>query len=249
MTLHVYMDESGTHDDAAVMVIGGYIFEEDEADRFAQEWSAALTEYGLPYAHQTDCATGNGVYKGMNVEKRIEIQTRLIKLIRSCSLHSFCVVSDPVWLRSELDSDGIPALARTSNYEMLVIICLTIINEWVGSKKYQGLVSYFLEAGHRNQREVNRVFELVAREDMLKAEMRYASHCFADKFEAVPLQAADMVAWQAYHYWSRRIRHGIVRERADYRALNRSTDSTMFVPITSFPPMPRSQDDPLPFTD
>ena len=63
--MHVYIDESGTHDGARVMGLAGYIFEANQAARFSRDWQKSLQKIGIPFAHMTDCANGNGVYARM----------------------------------------------------------------------------------------------------------------------------------------------------------------------------------------
>src|SRR4051794_30279906 len=86
-----FIDESGTHDGSPMLTVAGYLFKQDQARRFARDWGKILEQYGLPAAHQTDCANGKGDYKNLSMEQRIELTKLLIQNIKRRTMYGFGV--------------------------------------------------------------------------------------------------------------------------------------------------------------
>jgi hypothetical protein len=217
---HVYLDESGTHEGSPVMAVAGYVFKSVQAHRFSREWGRALERFKLPYAHMTDCATGNGAYKDMSLEDRIQTEKTLIPLIRNRSAVGFSIAVRPGYYEEKMRGHIFPV----SPYSFCLITCVHAISQWAyqnGADK----VSYFFEAGHRHQNEANTIMGHIHG----SSAFGYVSHAFIDKKFALPLQAADMLAWQSAHFLKRR-GEGHKPMRKDFKALVRPCDVLLDVP-------------------
>lgn len=220
---HVYIDESGTHGGSPILTMGGYLFRSEQAQRFSREWSKELLRLGLPFAHMTDCANGNGNYANMPLKKRIDSEKRLIEHIKRRSVFGFSVSLNPTRYTELLDGEpGAPTA-----YTFALMGCLTVVRRWVARTSYNGKVAYFFEAGHEHQSEANlHLNDLMGRGEEAMARVAYMSHAFVDKRHAPPLQAADMLAWQYHHYHCRRLQgHNAMRK--DFAALIRKGDVAM----------------------
>lgn len=217
---NVYFDESGTHANSRVMAMAGYWFEADQARKFAKEWSAELKRFGISAAHQTDCALGFGEYKGMSVARRVEIQKSLILHIKRRSRFSICLA-----LGKDKYEEIFQGISwAPSAYSYLLMSCVSKIAEEIEFRKYKGKVAYFFEAGHAKANEANQYMNELARQAQLgQTIFAYAGHAFVGKGGALPLQAADMLAWQNRHYLERML-DGIEEPRKDFVALTRKQD-------------------------
>ncbi|WP_168196025.1 DUF3800 domain-containing protein [Novosphingobium sp. EMRT-2] len=216
-----YVDESGTHDGSPMLTVAGYMFKREQARRFSRDWEKVLSKHGLPFAHQTDCATGNGHYKAMCKDERITVQSALIEHIKRRTIFGFGVSVDP---RAYTEIVGIENNAPSA-YTFALQGCFTIIRRWVERTNFAGYIAYVFEAGHASEAEAARyIRDALLKSDSAKQKHRYVSHNFIDKRFALPLQAADMLAWQYHHYLARRIEKGITNPRADFSALIRKKD-------------------------
>lgn len=212
----VYMDESGTHADSPALAVAAYVFEEIQAPRFSKDWQRDLKRFGLPFAHMTDCATGNGHYASLSLQERIDSEKALIAHIRHRSLWGVAVGVDYAHYR-ELFSKG---RYEHDAYTFCLSMCVYAVYLWAQSTGYRGKFKYFFEAGHAAQGEANQLISLMGGS---KPGESYLGHSFVDKREAIPLQAADMLAWQWAHYLRRRSQ-GHLKRRKDLDALLRPDD-------------------------
>lgn len=219
---HVYLDESGTHDDSPNMTMAGYLFRADQAQRFTRDWAKDLKRIGLPCAHMTDCANGYGDYRDMELEERIQSEKLLIQHIKRRSLFGFGVSLDPHYYAKAVDDiKGAP-----SAYTFCVLSCITMVRRWIERTNYDGKIAYFFEAGHRHANEADQFMnDIPANGPERMKKFAYLSHTFIDKREALPLQAADMLAWQSCHF-KNRFDQGFTKARADFLALVRPQDIT-----------------------
>ncbi|TCB17799.1 DUF3800 domain-containing protein [Rhizobium leguminosarum bv. viciae] len=213
---YVYIDESGTHADSPSLAMAAYVFEEAQAPRFSRDWQRDLKQFGLPYAHMTDCATGNGHYASLSMQQRIETEKALIAHIRHRSLVGIAVAVDysryrELFGKGRYDHDA---------YTFCTALCIRAVHEWGMRSGFSGQFVYVFEAGHAAQGEANLAMNNVRSSSYGES---YNSHMFLDKQDAPPLQAADMLAWQWGHYLRRRAQGHDVR-RKDFDALMRPKD-------------------------
>lgn len=217
---NVYFDESGTHKGSRIMGMAGYWFDADQARKFSRDWSKELKRFGLSAAHQTDCALGFGEYRQMSRSERVEIQNSLILHIKRRSKFSIATCVD----RAMYEEIFAELPFAPSAYTFLLLMCVNKIAEEIRWRNYKGRVAYFFEAGHADAGEANKFMNFMASNARRDVDaFRYAGHGFVDKQGALPLQAADMLAWQTRHYFERKI-DGHNEPRKDFAALARNAD-------------------------
>jgi len=211
---HAYFDESGTHDGAPIMSFGAYLFTADQARKFSRDWAKDLKRLGLPYAHMTDCALGFAAYKDMSMEERVQSEKLLITHIKRRSLFGF-MISAPK-LTYEQETAGLRLVSLYTFLLQMSVIKIRDIAQAKGIKQ----IAYFFESGHRFANEANALFNQMAEVPRAAKWFLYAGHAFVDKRNVLPLQAADMLAWQENHRRTRELQ-GHNKIRADFRALMR----------------------------
>lgn len=216
----VYFDESGTHDGSPMMTMAGYLFDREQARRFSRDWEKCLKRLGLPAAHMTDCATGNADYANMPLEQRILSEKLLIENIKRRSILGFSVAVDP-----QLYDDVMgPFATSMPAYSYLLMVAVAAVRQWATTTNYDGRIAYFFESGHRHASEANQYMNMIAEYGPEVIEfMYYYAHAFLDKRNALPLQAADMLAWLHRNHLIK-VREGRTRPRADFLALVRPKD-------------------------
>lgn len=205
-----------------MLAMGGYMFTQEQAGRFSRDWKKVLDSYGLPAAHMTDAVHCSGHYAraGMTMVECAECNRSLIENIKRRTLFGFGVSVDPQMYSEIVGNEN----NAPSAYSFCLMGCLTIIRRWIERKVFVGKVSYVFEAGHQNQREANRfITDAILASDRAKFKHRYGRHKFVDKNQALPLQAADMLAWHYHHYHARKVL-GHDKPRADFTALIRPKD-------------------------
>lgn len=217
---NLYFDESGSHQDSRLLTVAGYWFEEIQAHRFSKEWRKHLAALGLSFAHMTDCALGYGEYQSLSMQKRIESEKRLIECIKRRTRFGFTVTVNP----QEYDTILGPVEGAPTCYTHCLMTLFHGISRFADANRYSGTINYYFESGHSSQKEANKYLSSIPLHgDAWVKATRYKSHGFLDKKESLPLQAADMLAWQTRHYFERRL-DGYSKPRKDLVALVRPFD-------------------------
>lgn len=216
----VYFDESGTHDGSPIMTIAGYLFKKNQARLFSRDWQKALDRLGLPAAHMTDCANGNGDYVNMTLENRIFSEKLLIENTkRRTEFGLSCSVNPQMY--SEVMGEYAQKL---SPYTFLLMLCVIRVRDWAEATGYQGKISYFFKSGHRHASEANYYMTGLSKLGGPAVDYNYYyGHAFLSKEHALPLQAADMLAWLHRKYLLKRL-EGVEQPRKDFVALARPKD-------------------------
>ena len=80
-SMHVFADESGTHDDAPCMAVGAFFFEKHLATAFSERWSAVLKGHRIPYFRMSDLVHKTGPFKGWDDDQALKIEIMLIETI------------------------------------------------------------------------------------------------------------------------------------------------------------------------
>lgn len=219
----VYFDESGTHDGSPMMTMAGYLFKREQAALFSRDWEKCLKRLGLPAAHMTDCATGNADYASMSLEQRILSEKLLIENIKRRSVLGFSIAVDPQ-LYDEIMG---PFAVAMPAYGYLLMIAVAAVRDWAQSTSYEGRIAYFFESGHRHASEANQYMNMIAEHGPdVVGFMYYYAHAFLDKRNALPLQAADMLAWLHRNHLMK-AREGRTKPRKDFVALVRPRDRAL----------------------
>lgn len=88
--------------------------------------------------------------------------------------------------------------------------------------------TYIFEAGHPNEGVARDFIRRVIQNPDVKESYRHSGDAFLPKADAVPLQAADMLAWEWAKFRDETLEQGIRPIRKSLRALFEGTGQTIF---------------------
>lgn len=194
--VEAYFDESGGSDaNSPIFCVAGYLYEKDACISIDKEWKKVLEDHHLNYFRMVECAHGNKEFDKRTKEERIEVQTKLINLIKKYALQGYSVSFD-LRFSHLVPSGKAHGIEIISPYSLCCYWCLMAARNWADRNNYNGKIAYFFESGHANHAEANKIMNSIFDVPDLRDFYRYLSHSFADKKLVRPLQSADILAWQ-----------------------------------------------------
>jgi hypothetical protein len=197
--LSAYFDESGTHKQAPIIVIAGWIAGDKEWIKFSNKWQAVLTKYNLPYFHMSEWEGGHGLYKNMTEKEKRLLIDRLTTIIKKhASIGIFGAFHRSTYdevLREIYGDDYKNKFVKP--YGVCAMRCIETTRRWMTSKSLDGPLAYVFETGARYSGQFFEAFKAMQKIPRLK-RMYPGGMSFYDKRDMLPLQAADILAYEMY---------------------------------------------------
>jgi hypothetical protein len=196
-----YFDESGTHDESAVTVMGGVIATARQWERFDKGFSRAKRRHGFRVFHTKKFKRRSGDFKGWTNEQCLALIADLAPLTATVT-EGIAISLDNAAFQVEYKSGEKPRKVRLdTEYGLCLRMCLYHLVREALKREFKGKfphVRVVLEAGHRHYGDAERVFNEV------KAELEGLG-CYvlkaitkAEKDECDPLMMADFVSHMTY---------------------------------------------------
>lgn len=214
----VYIDESYDSKGPPVLCLAGYVYRKREVTEFTREWSRYLKERGLPYFHMSECAHGQGIFKGR--DDADEVARSLIgRTVKSTAFGFAVMVNEDDYSRLVKPREMMPTA-----YAFALMACLVQVRKWQEKNSCLGPTAYFFEEGHQHAGDAHAFLSWMFESERVKHLYGYSGHAFIKK-ETPALHPADMLAWQWRLEASRRADPQRTRKpRRDFEALIRPTD-------------------------
>ena len=197
MSYTVYLDESGTHADSPALAVAGYLADDSSWDSFAVDWRASLTEMGLDHFHMTDFSNKAGVYASWTEDERRERFARLVGITNRHAIASVGTVIERALYERLITGAG---RERSGGlYGLAAISCAMTVD-----KRLPGVsVGYVFENGAQGRGQLAKVLRDNMHYTSEPESLRIRSVTFRDKRMFVPLQAADILAYELYQNFPR----------------------------------------------
>ena len=193
-----YFDESGTHDDEALSV-AGYVSTVERWSRFCDGWTEALHEIGT------------SKFKATSFKSFRHDDERLIKLasvIREYALYGVVANVQPGVYNQVMGSSARSRLG--SAYTFCTQAVISEVYEWLSMSEWcDDSVQFVFDTGHRNRAQAAREMTKILQSPSL--ERSRDSFTFGTDDSHLPLQAADLIAYQANNHFRSRL--GVSKRR------------------------------------
>lgn len=244
--MRAYFDESGIHDDAEICAIAGYFGHEKSWTIFERRWLAILKEFGVPEYHarrfwaRDGSGDRVGMYAGWSNLKARRFYNRLLEAIVRCRIYPVgAAVVRKEWESLSQNERRYLTGGQLKNGRF--------ITSGAPKKKYflpfLQVVSHVANYCQRGETAdfffgLDRSFSGYALNyyrQIQGLKRPYSLHMgaigFPRSIRTPPLQAADLLSYEAYRYSLKRLRHGQVplRPKSDLNlALSRLKDVNDF---------------------
>jgi hypothetical protein len=159
--------------------------------RFEDDWRFFLTRFGIiGYFHTTDFMAGEGQFKGWTTEKRKQCIEHYSSLIGWRTQFRLSIGFDRAVYEDEMRDFEI------GPYGFSVFAWMQEAERHMDRYGITGPISYAFESGSGFGGQIHDALVWVRRRRQLRERYRLGSFSFADKREVLPLQAADIFAWE-----------------------------------------------------
>ena len=194
LTIAGYFDESGTHSGSDTVAVAGYLAVPAAWEHFEQEWRVALADFGLDAFHMTDFANRAQVYEGWEEH---EYRDRFARLVDIINRHVLCSIGAAIPMSAYREAFSTEATgAHAAPYVLATSMCITLAARVVRAQSFDARIAYVFESGARGQGDVLEMFTANQRDEANREHHRLLRVAFEGKREFVPLQAADILAYE-----------------------------------------------------
>lgn len=193
MTLTAYFDESGTHKDSHVVAVAGFIASDESWAEFSTEWVSALTEFKLPFFHMADFAAKAPGYRWPEELRRGRLQRLLSIIVNHVGVSVGTAIPTALYKKNVVDS--VDRLLG-GPYGMAAASCFLDLGDIV--RPTAESIACVFERGAEGVGEVTKSYRRLTRDKAFRQYTTLASLSFEDKRKLVPLQAADILAYELH---------------------------------------------------
>jgi Protein of unknown function (DUF3800) len=197
--LRGYFDDSGSHPNSDIVVMAGLFGYPNQWDYLAELWAKKLADPcpgkpPLSRFHMAPCQAGDEEFLGW---KRVEcdfLVDELIKIIRKTAVYGFgCAMP-----RKHYDALIIGEHRRASgNAETICIInCFVKLIQFAQDITPDKEAAFIFDDRPEQKRNVQKIYEVY--QDLKQEGIEITSATFASSKKILPLQAADLLAWEIY---------------------------------------------------
>jgi hypothetical protein len=232
MKLTAYLDETGHSKDEKIRFTGmaGLIAPTYYWEQYERKWNQALKEFEIPYFHMKEYAHSKGIFEGWRNDepKRRALYGSLMNIIsETCALPFGSIIPMNIFRRYTKEQQGY----FKDPYYFAFLTCLVIAADLIGpirpieetmamvfsdQSEFMGSAKGFYEVTKESHPEGARINPPV----------------FRDMKKSVPLQGADIVAYELHKECDRHFYRPKDKQRWGYMELRRiCTKSANFFPL------------------
>lgn len=203
-----YFDES-TGNDSPVYVVAGFLSRDAQWVEFEREWNELLLGFGISSFHTQHFVKHKTQFLGWDEPKRQMLMAALLAIIQRRAQLGFAAVVHAKDFRDVFQ--GRDRMEIGSVYKLCCLSCFTEVGEWA-KKNYQiEPIAHFFDSGNKNADEVLKTYQEV-KNDPKRIEYRLGAIEFESDEVLVPLQAADLAAYELWkwldEHYAKKVRHG-----------------------------------------
>ncbi len=210
MILQSYCDESHDEKSERVYVVAGYFADESVWADFTRHWAKALEESGLISFHQSECVGGQGEFENISFEEREELQQKFIKIIVDTPLIGAVggILLEPynkILPRIKASRTIAPGRSVSGSLEDPYFLAFQFAVELVAKNaENHGIpsdetIAFIFDRTHLKGR-VAPLYDSLLDSKTLDFIGRLGTLAFEDKTKFLPLQAADILAYENFRH-------------------------------------------------
>lgn len=202
--LAVYGDESGKHESSKCFVLTGIRANVNTWERGSRVWANALKSLGIKRFHASECENKRKAFEGISNRDRDEIQNVLIE---AAGKINFLVLS--VGISWPMHSKAVGPLAdqrfnkyKSTPYHFLFSSVVSRLVEHKHGMGKKDRIAFFFDRQDEFKGTAEKNYHAMKHDPRGAYSSRMGVLSFLDKDdpEAIPLQIADLVAYESYKF-------------------------------------------------
>ncbi len=198
--LRGYFDDSGTHPNSDIVVMAGLFGYPNQWDYLCELWAKKLAvpcpgKLPLPRFHMSACQAGDEAFLGWTRLECEFLVDELIEIILKTGVYGF---------GGAIPRKDYEALIRgehrraAGNAETMCIInCFVKLIRFAQQITPAKEVAFIFDERPQQMRSVQRIYEVY--KNLKPEDVEIVSATFSSSKKILPLQAADLLAWEIYH--------------------------------------------------
>lgn len=193
--LQVYLDESGTHGNSPAVVVAGYVGEPTEWDQWTSEWEK--TKRGrINVFHAVHCNNRSGEFSGLEEPERNALVQEMLPITPK---HIKIGISIGIDMKSYRDAiEHRPDL--NEHFGSPYLACFGwLLQDIVEDIEKSGIDREFHIFHEENQFKEDVISRYKWIVNNIPGGKRCSGLSFAKKSDCIPLQAADILAYETHH--------------------------------------------------
>lgn len=203
-----YFDES-TGNGSPVYVVAGFLSQDALWAQFGKEWKEVLDEFRITAFHAQHFAQRKEEFLGWEESKRQRLLAALLQIVQRRAQFGFAAVVHAQAFREVFKGKDRAEIG--SVYGLCCLSCFTETGEWAKTNYQIEPIAHFFDAGNKNAGQVLKTYQEV-KNDQERIDYRLGTIAFESDSVLVPLQAADLAAYELWkwldEHFAKKTRHG-----------------------------------------
>lgn len=199
LVLACYFDDSGTHATSPVVVFGGLLGQKEHWEAFEPQWRAKLAaplpgKPPLKRFHMFDCKWGLGEFADYNAAERDAVTYEFRKIILDSGVTGVCAGIPRADFDELITGDLRASLGSVDDMAFASAISA------LDSFKHTGLSLIFDNTGTEPTARYSALYDRYQEMFAKRGEPLLQGLAFRSMLCTLPLQGADMIAWETYFH-------------------------------------------------
>lgn len=193
-----YADESGTHAGSAACAVAAYLSHPDAWLAFEAHWKQCLKDFSIPQFHMSEFENRQGPFVGWEQAKRIDLIDRLVTIINTFTAGGVAFAVD----MRQFNEEWVPSLTAQEREvaDPYLVCALALLGEhayWMEQldKHERSPAAFVFELNGKSAGRLMKFFGDVVKHGQAT---NVPSITHASRVDFVPLQAADILAYESY---------------------------------------------------
>jgi hypothetical protein len=192
-----YVDDSGTHEQSDLVVLGGVMMDRANFTRFDQKWRPMLHRCRVDSLHMTDFVRPYGKYVGMLPELKIALFTEAVAIINARKIFSISVVVNHAPYRESVPIDIYREHVAPYTSAFIYLARFNAIH--ADHNNHPDRISYLVDETRTFAQQIRNAHTLLKAWEHSRGSgtIRTGGLAFDSDVNVSALQAADLIAWSA----------------------------------------------------